>query len=228
MAVTSRRWQLVGLILATLACMACNPLTATYFLFVGMDPKFDPKFKLAGNDKKKPTKVVVLTSTPQLELRPELIGAERELATLFAQILQQGCEKNKESIMIASPTKVQKFKDDHPSWQSLSLEEIGKKLETDFIVELEIREMSLYEAGSQNTFFKGRTAISVTVADVREPGKNPVFSEEYTGEFPRSQGPRLVTDTNPQKFRREFLTRVAAELTWLFTAHPTQDQYNCE
>lgn len=228
MAAPSRRWQLASLLLATLACMACNPITATYFLFVGMDPKFEPDFKLASGDKKKPNKVVILTSTPQLELRPELIGADRELAGLFAQILQQGCEKNKEQILIGSTTKVQKFKDDHPSWQSLSLEEIGKKLDTDYIIELEIRELSLYENGSQNTFFKGRAAVSVTLADVRKPGENPVFSKEYTGEYPRSQGPRLASDTNPQKFRREFMTRVATDLSWFFTAHPTQDQYNCE
>jgi hypothetical protein len=228
MAAPSRRWQLAGLLLTTLACMACNPLTATYFLLVGMDPKFDPAFKLWTGDKKKPDKVVILTSTPQLELRPELIGADRELAGLFAQQLEQNCVKNKEQILVASTSKVQKFKDEHPSWQSLSLEEIGKKLETDYIIELEIRELSLYENGSQNTFFKGRAAISVTVADIRKPGKNPVFSDDYIGEFPKSQGPRLASDTNPQRFRREFMTRVATDLSWLFTAHPTQDQYKCE
>jgi hypothetical protein len=195
MAAPSRRWQLAGLLLTTLACMACNPLTATYFLLVGMDPKFDPAFKLWTGDKKKPDKVVIL---------------------------------NKEQILVASTSKVQKFKDEHPSWQSLSLEEIGKKLDTDYIIELEIRELSLYENGSQNTFFKGRAAISVTVADIRKPGKNPVFSDDYIGEFPKSQGPRLASDTNPQRFRREFMTRVATDLSWLFTAHPTQDQYKCE
>jgi len=199
-----------------------------YFLTVGLDPKFDPDFKLADEDKKKTVKVVILASTPLVEMRPELIGAEKELTGIFAQKLQEGCKTNKENVLIASTSKVQKYKDDHPNWQALDLEEIGKQLDTDFIIDLEVNQLSLFENGSQNTFYRGKTAISVTVADMRKPGENPVFRKEYVTEYPRSQGPLLASDTNMQKFRRDFLSRVAIELTWYFTAHPTQEHYTCE
>lgn len=222
------RWQLAGLLLLTWACMACNPVLLPFFLMGGMDPQFEPEFKLVGEDKKKPVKLVVLCSTPAAELRPELIGADKELAAVFSRKLQEGFNRNKQHIIIASPNKVQKYKDEHPLWATLSLEEIGKQLDTDLIIDLEINHLSLYENGSQNTLFRGKAAISVTVADMRRPGENPVFTKEYVLEYPTSQGPLLASDTNPQKFRRDFLNRIAMELTWYFVTHSTAEHHTCE
>jgi hypothetical protein len=239
MAAFKRHWILAGLILATWMCMACDPLSGLFFL-VAEDPQFEPEFKLTLDDSNpslngahlfkdsKKVKVVILTSTQLAEIRTELLGADRELSTLFTQKLNEGFRRNNENVVLASSSKVQKFKDSHPQWQSLSLEEVGKQLDTDFVVDLEINQLSLYESGSQNTFFRGKASISLTVADMHKLGENPVYSKEFVTEYPKSQGPQLLTDTNPQKFRRDFLARVATELSWIFTAHPTAEQYNCE
>lgn len=227
MAVTSRRWLLAGMLLLSWVLMACNPLAVPYFLMVGTDPKADPEYRLAGDDPKKMVKVVLLVSGP-VELRRELQTADRELTGLFHQKLAEGCLRNKEAnVVIASTSKVQKFKDENPMWQSLSLADLGKRLEADVIIDLEVNDMTLYEQGSGNTLFFGKTAISVTVVDVAKADEGPVFRKEYTTEFPKS-GSRPVTDSNPQQFRRAFLTKVAEELSWLFTAHPTSDGYRCE
>jgi hypothetical protein len=223
----SRRWLLAGMVALSTSLMACNPLTLTYFLLVGMDPKYDAEFKIAGADPKKPVKVVVLTSAP-LELRREVQTADRELAMLFSQKLQEGCQRNKETnVVLASSTLVQKFKDENPGWQSMTLAELGKRLKADYVIDLEINEMTLYEPGSNNTLFLGKTAISVTVVDVHKPDEGAVFTKPYATEYPRS-GSRPVSETNPSQFRRAFLTKVASELSWLFTAHPTADNYSCE
>src|SRR5262245_35609295 len=137
MAALSRRWHLVGLILLCLSVMACNPLTIPYFLFVGPDPKHDADFPLAPEDSRKEVKVLVLTSAPPGALREEVQGSERELSSLFSQALQEGCKQNKEHVTVASPSLVQKFKDDHPNWQSLSLHELGKRLKADYVIDLE-------------------------------------------------------------------------------------------
>ena len=63
--------------------------------------------------------------------------------------------------------------------------------------------------------------------DVHKGDEGQVFKKEFVTEYPRS-GSRMVSDTNPLQFRRAFLTKVANELTWLFTAHPTADGYSCE
>src|SRR5262249_42142150 len=214
MAVLSRRWRIAGLTLLTLACMACNPLAVPYFLMIGPDPKNDPDFKLAANDKRKPVKVVILVSAP-LDIRcGELANVEREFTALFSQKLQEACKLNKENVVVASHSKVQKFKDDHPMWQTLSLEELGKQLDSDYVIDLEINHISLYEPGSQNTLFLGKASISVSVANVNKPGDGPVFRKVIGCEYPRS-GSRSVVDTDPLKFHRDFMTRLATELTWL-------------
>jgi len=227
MAAILRRWRLTALVLFTLSSMACNPLALPYFLFLGPDPKVDPDFKLTSPDKHKPAKVVILASTPHMETRLELSRADSELAALFAQKLQEECKKNKDNVVVATSTKVQKFKDDHPNWRSLSLEELGKLLEADYVIDLEIDQLSLYEPGSQNTLFLGKAAISVTVADVHKAEEGPAFQQQYRREYPRS-GSLPVTDTNPQKFRRDFLTHVACDLTAMFTAFPSSNQHQCE
>lgn len=227
MAAVSRRWRLAGLIAFTLSAMACNPLALPYFLFLGPDPKVDPDFKLTGSDRHKSVKVVILASTAHMETRLELTRADSELAALLAQKLQEECKKNKENVVVATSSKVQKFKDDHPNWRSLSLEELGKLLEADYVIDLEIDQLSLFEQGSQNTLFLGKAAISITVADVHKADEGPAFQKQYTREYPRS-GSLPVSDSNPQKFRRDFLNQVAADVTAMFTAFPSSNQHQCE
>jgi hypothetical protein len=228
MAISPRRKRLAGLIVFTVLCMACNPLAVPYFMFVGTDPKYDPDFKLAAESKNKPVKVVILTSAPlDQRMGGGLANADRDICVMFAQKLQQGAKENRENIIVASTSKVQKFKDDHPMWQSLSLEELGKRLEADYVIDLEVNHLSLYEPGSQNTLFMGQASISVAVANVNKPGEGPVFRKEYTCSYPAS-GSKPVSDTNPLKFRRDFLNRVATDLSWLFTSHPTSEEHNCE
>lgn len=225
MAASRRHWQLAGLIVVTLSCMACNPLLLPYFIN-GFEPKHEPEFKIALEDKKETAKVVVFVSSP-LEVRRELLNADQELLSLFTKALDEGCKTNKQNVQLATPSKVQKFKDDHPNWQSLGLVELGKRLEADFVIDLEIAHLSLYESGSQNTLFMGRAEISVTVAQVDKPDDGPVFKKEYVTEYPRS-GSRPVSDTSPLVFRRAFMTRVANDLAWMFTTHTSTQKYQVE
>jgi hypothetical protein len=228
MKTTSRRGLWAGVIVATLVATAgCDPVTSLYFLCSGMDPKDDPECKLV-RDHKKQTKVVILT-TSALETRPELLGADRELTTLLAQKLQEGFRENKEHVVVISGSKVQRFKDEHPNWKSLRAEDIGKYFDADMVIDLEVGSLTLYEPRSYNQFFRGQAEISIAVTDMSKVGDDPViFKKEYTCEYPRSRGPVPVSDSNPQKFRLEFLTRVATDLSWLFTAHRSDENYPCD
>jgi hypothetical protein len=228
MSVHPRHRLLAGLIVATFMVFGCSPLTMPYFLLMGTDPKYDPDYKLCGDNSKEPTKVVVIVSLPLDSLPSELIGVDRELSTLFARQLQESCKENKENVLIASNTKIQKFKDEHPNWQSMGLVEIGKHFRADKVIDLELNKLGIYEPGSRATLFRGHAEVSVSVVDVHKPGDEPVFRKEYSTDFPRSQGPQPVTDTNLQKFRSEFLTRVATDLTWYFTAHAVSEDYPCQ
>ena len=225
MAALARRWRLAGAIFLTiLATAGCNPLTAPFFLTQWGDPKYEADFKLA--EGKKEIKAVVLTYST-LETRPELLGADRELATLVAQKLVEGAKNNKEKITVVAGSAVQRYKDEHPNWQAMSPEDIGGHFHADYVIELEVDKLTLYEPGSTNLLYRGHAEMSATVHDARKPGTDPVFHKEYTVDFPASR-PIPVTDTNPRKFRLEFLTRVATDISWYFTAHTVGDNFPCD
>jgi hypothetical protein len=228
MAMTRRRWLLAGLTVLSSCTIACNPLTVPYFLLVGVDPKVEPECSL--KDKaidKEELKVVILASTP-LEVRPEFIGVERELVSLLTAKLQAGFKQNKEKVRVASSSWVQRWLEEHPNWKSMELAEVGKQIGGDIIVDLEINRLSMYQEGSSNQLYHGRAEISVTVVDCRQPELEPLFRKEYSSTYPRSRGEIPISDISAQSFRLAFLSRVATDLSWLFTAHPTGDEYHCD
>src|SRR5262249_158792 len=141
---------------------------------------------------------------------------DRELSRMVAMQLQEGFKKNEEKVAIVPISQVEKYKDEHPNWHSMDSEEIGKHFRADYVINLEINSISLYEPGSSNTLYRGRTSISVNVADVHSPSEGPKFSHEYICEYPRARGPVPAGDSNPAQFRQLFLTVVARELSWLF------------
>ncbi|HMC67100.1 MAG TPA: hypothetical protein VKI65_19345 [Gemmataceae bacterium] len=218
-----RRWRLAGLIVAGIATLGCNPVTMSYFLLFGTESKLPPKFHLAPKEKDLQVRVVILASSG-LETRPEFLRVDRELATLVARELQQGCKKNREEVVVVPTSQVEKFKDKNPNWRTLTAAEIGEKLSADYVIDLEINSLSLYEQGSHNTLYHGRAEISVNVTDVHDPDAK-AFTDEYKCEFPRGR-PVPADDSSPQQFRMQFLNRIARDLAWLFTAHPVEEDYH--
>jgi hypothetical protein len=226
MAATPRRWRLTALLILTGLCMGCNPLTVPFFLLLGADPKLDPDFKFTPPEKEKYVKLLILTSSA-LETRPEFLRADQELGGLVAQKLQDGFKQNKEKVLILPAHRVQRFKDEHPNWQALGPDEVAKHFGADYVIDLEIESLSLYEPGSQNTLYRGRAEISVSVIDLHKPDENPVYRKEYSTEYPRAR-PVLVEGSNPQQFRLGFLTRIATDISWLFTAHAVPDDFTVD
>lgn len=225
MAALAQRWRLAGAIfLAVLFTAGCNPLMAPFFLG-GSDPKYDPDFKLAAG--KKEVRVLVLTYCSSLETRPELLGADRELTSLVAQKLVEGAKENKEKLTVVAGSAVQRYTDEHPNWQTMAPEEIGEHFRSDYVIEMEIDKLTLYEPLSNKELYRGQAELSVKVHDVRKPGTDPVFHKEYSVEYPRSR-PVPITDTNPRKFRLDFLTRVATDISWYFTARTVADNFPCD
>jgi hypothetical protein len=217
-----RRWAAL-LVFLGVATAGCNPITMPYFLLYGFDNGV-PAEKPIANDKKE-VKVLILT-TGASEWRPmELVGADRELTGLVARHLSDQCKENKERVSIVSGARWQRFKDEHPNWKSLSSEEIGKYFEADYVLDLEIGALTLFEPGSMNQFYRGHAEISISMLDMSKHGDESPFHKEYECDFPRTRGPVPISDTNPQKFRDEFLNRVARDIAWLFTSHPVEDHF---
>ena len=154
-----------------------------------------------------------------------MVGLDQELGKLVAKKLNESCQANKEKIRIVPPHKVDKFKDDHPGWRSMSATEIGRKFDADFIIDLEVVGMTLYEPGSHNQIFKGRSHVAVALLDLQKVEEGPIYKKEYTTEYPKARGPIPIQDTNLQQFRANFVTKMATDIAWLFTDHKVEDDY---
>ncbi len=221
-----RRWRWAGLILAAILVTAgCNPLTSLYFLMPTGDDGVPPECKLTSDDKEKEVHIVILPSCA-LETRPEFLRVDRELAGLLVQKLMAGFKDKKQKIAFLPLSKVEKFKDEHPNWRALSPAEIGEHFHADYVIDLSIESLSLYEPDSHKMFYRGNTSITVNVIDVHNADEGPIFQKPYTCEYP-AKGPVPVdyANNNPQQFRMQFLTRVATELSWLFVSHPYEDHH---
>jgi hypothetical protein len=227
MAALKRGASLVVLLLAAIPLAGCNLMSLPYFL-LSDEPKQDAQCKLASDDKDKEVRVVIMAFFTDLETRPEFLKIDRELSRMLAMQLQEGFKNNKEKVKVVPISQVEKYKDEHPGWHSGNSEEIGKHFHADYVINLEINSITLYEPGSSNTLYRGRASISVDVVNVHEPSEGPKYQHEYRCEYPRARGPIPAGDSDPAQFRQRFLAVVARELSWLFTAHLVDDDFKVD
>jgi hypothetical protein len=233
MTARTRRWRLAGLVtLGVIVATGCNMLEVPFFLINGPDPMQPPEcMKLTppeGRDKKAKVRVVLLVSVPG-EMRPEFIRVDRDLSELLIRKLNAGFKEDKENIVLLPTSKVEKFKDEHPGWRTMELADIGKQLGADYVIDMEINSISLYEDKSYNQMYRGRAAISTTLVAMHKLDDGPM-RKEYSCTYPTdAKGPVPVgLDMNYQQFRTEFLDYVAKHLAWFFVPHPYSDEISCE
>jgi len=226
MAILMRRLPIAGLVLTCALAAGCNPFLALYYAAVGMDSKLPAEFALVPKDKGVDVRVVILVSSA-LETRPEFLRVDRELGSIMAHLLQKGCKDNRENVTIVPMGQVEKFKDQHPNWKTLDAATIGRYFHADYVIDLEINSLSLYEPGSHNTLYQGRGHISVVVTDMHSLDDGPAYQNEKDFEYPRGR-PIPADNNNPQQFRLLFLNRIATDLAWLFTAHTVESDYHMD
>jgi hypothetical protein len=221
MALMRRRSFLLGLCGAAI-CAGCNFPTAMYFLMPEAREPAEYK-KLASDDKKKEVKVV-LWAYSQLDVRTELIQADRQLTDVLAKQLRTTSEENQEKVTIVSPRKVEEYKNTHPNWKSLDPLEIGRYFKADYVVSLEIDEFSLYAPNAQRMMYQGRIHILVSLADVNNPDES-LSPHEFSDHFPsEARGGIDSLDMPVGMFRQQFLAHVAKQLSFLFVPHQKRDR----
>jgi hypothetical protein len=226
MATLGRRGYLAGLfLLLGVICTGCNVMALPYFILP--EPTIEPKFKLASEDKEREVRVVLLASSNVMETRAEFLRIDRELSQQVGLQMQHAFKENKEKVTVVPTSRVEKFKDENPTWKAMSPKEIGAHFKADYVIDLEIHAISLYEQGSDNMLYMGRASVAVDVVDVHKPAEGFVYQTEYTIEYPR-RGPLPASSNNPAQFRQRLLTRIAKELAWLFTEHPAEDEHRMD
>jgi ribosomal protein S17E len=218
----------LGLLLAALGLtLGCSPAAMSMLLMPWTDDKIPPEFKLANKDKE--VTVAVLATFGTLELRPEIAPADTELAEKFTASLRKRCQENKEKVKVLSPTQVRGLQNKQGGLASLSPTEVGKQLKADYVIALEITSLSLYERNSFRQLYRGNAEISISLFDVNKPeGEHKVFDKPYRTEYPGARGPIDASGSSEGQFRTAFLTKIARDLTKVFTGFPPDERFEMD
>lgn len=223
------RWATAGLGLAlTLGAAAgCSPGTVAYFFLP--ENTIDPAMKrLASDDSKKEVRVAILSySGPDARLG--VPQSEQMLSSALGRALRDGCEANRERLTVINPRKVEEFKSSHPAWHQSDLHEIGRHLKVDYVIYLEIGQLTIQDDRSPgNLLYNGHAHIQVRLVDVNNPDE-ATMHEEYVTNYPSEAHAITVDpDTPPSKFTQMFLGYVAKRMSWYFTAHLPREGYSTE
>jgi hypothetical protein len=220
------RLRILAGVLVVVAGVGCNPLTLPFFLMFGVDSKEEPDFKLAKPEREVTVLILAYTAA---DVQTDQVGVDRQLAVEFTRQLAERCQVNKERVKVIPTHKVEKFKSDHPGWKSMGVTEIGRYFDADYVLDVEIVSLSLYEPGSHKMMFKGNCKIDVAALDLSNSQDGPAWRESMTLQYPTSRGPVPVADdNNTDGFRAMFVKRIATELCWKFTTHLSAERYQCD
>lgn len=209
---TTRRAVLAGG-LAAFAAMGCNPATL-YFLMRG-DDKVKPEIPLPAKEGKKEVTVAILANgSPGLSY--DFAGAERELVALAAQKMMTETREDKHPIRVIEQGKVDKFKTANPNWKTLSGGAVGQQLGVDYVIDLTLTSMGMYQPEYGKEFYQGRATLQVVVYDTATPDK-PLRDYIHNS----MEEPKSTAALSPAGYRRWFIEKVAQEIAYRHIPHVT-------
>jgi hypothetical protein len=211
-------WMRAGLVGLVLAAPGCSLGSLAYFLTP--EQKLPPELcGLASPDRKQQVRVIILASAVDPIARQGCAGVPRDLSERLARQLHELCAANKENILIVAPRKIEEYKSKHSDWATTSPAEIGKEFNADYVINLEINSISMMEKGGFSDLYRGRVEMSITLVDVHHADHTPERAE-LTDVYPDESRPIPTTEYPIQRFRGDFLDRLAKRVAWHFAAHP--------
>lgn len=221
-----QRWRQAALVLVALVgtlTLGCNPATLAFFL--APPPMFPPEFSLTS--KKKDAKVAIMVGFKELETNTDLQFADRELEEVLCRKLIERFKENRSKVEVIPSYKVRDYREKSQNWRTCSPVEIGKELGVDYVIDVSLDKMTLYEKGSRQTLFRGKAEVFVAVTDVNGPEEQgPVWSKYYTPVYPR-RGPEAA-DNSVRIFRTNFIERMGRDLCRYFAAYPSEAKYEID
>jgi hypothetical protein len=203
-----RLWQMAAILALTLAQSGCQAVILLGYLIGGpptTDPDFHQKTKqsLAGK-----TKVVLVYCYAAKELKWDNEAVDYELAKHVAHRL------NNNKIKVIDPDLVYDWLDKNDKWRKTA--EIGKHFKVDYVVHIDIKDYSLFEAHSAN-LYRGRADIIVNVVKMDEDKRdgNVIYTTPVKSFFPT----RSPVDSNVMsfaEFKKHYLSALSDEIGKLF------------
>lgn len=198
---------------AVVCAIGCNPLHTIGFL-THKDVKVPAEAPLEFKDgpkKKKEEVVVALFVSQGSGQSPEFAGAEAVLASEICKKLPELAKENKQKVVVVAPKDVNKFKYENPNWKFMHPTAWGMKLKADFVLDIHLDRMNMFQPGSQNNLYEGRADVTVDMYDVDAGPVEAKHSYVHTFAYPKT-GFRDATAKPVTAFRREFLEQLAIEV----------------
>lgn len=206
-------WQrraILGGLLALLAT-GCTPGALGYLL---SDDKRQPEIPLPAKAGKEVVTVAILASaSPTLGI--DFAGAERELAALIGKRMSDETAKNDVPIKIVEASKVQRLKSaPGRDWRTANPAALGKELGADYVLDLTLTGMSMYQPEYGHEFYQGRASLQVVVYDTDKPD-SPLQDYVHNTMTPE----KSTAAVTPSFFRRTFVSQVATEVAHRHIPH---------
>lgn len=220
--------RLAVALLAMIAGAGCNPILLLGHIFNNDDRKLtaDCPLKPQPKREKEEVRVVVLTSCPPNE-STEMVGIDRLLAAEFIPMLERRCIENKEKVLVLKSKPIEDFKKENPNWRSMKPYDIGKRFNADYVIDIEVLSISIFEPNSHRQLMRGRAQVAVAAFDMSKPLPDPIYNTEFNELYP---GPAEVSvnDVPYSTFRQNFVKHLAAKLVIKFSAHSSRDKVNLD
>lgn len=208
------RWakRAVWFTFAAVFTLGCNPLST--LSFINGEPIKEAEYPLVfkeGPKKGKDVMVAVFVSSAP-GVAPTFAGSEAALASNISKKLPEMAKDIKPKLLVYEPALVNKFKMNNPTWkQGMHPSEWGRKLGVDFVFDIQLDKMSLYQPGSLNAIYEGQADVNVDVYDVDAGPMEPKYSYIHAFKYPRT-GYFDASTIPVNRFKQDFLEHLAAEI----------------
>lgn len=155
-------------------------------------------------------KRVAVVCRPMIELQYNTSSASEEIARQLGRLLRANVKK----IEMVDAQRVAEWTDEH-AWEEYS--EIGKALEADIVVGVDLEQFSLYQG---QTLYQGKARARVTAHDV---ATGELLFERMMPQsvYPPNAG-IPTTERLEDEFRREFIAVFADQVGRYFYDHDTR------
>ena len=219
-----RRGVLTALL--TIFGFGCGP-SLLWFLNRGdefRDPK--PECKLAPKEGKKTVTVAVVVSAPNSILGDQsMVGIDRDLETKIAGKLVELSTYSKETVItVVDSSKVDRLRLEDPNlWNTASLSDIAKKLGADYLLDVTLSSISLYDKQTGREICRGKATVEVAVYDAVGKGK-PVAQYPHSSEAPLRDTSALPVHL----YRNKFLDSLAMEIAMKHVRYKAELERNLQ
>jgi hypothetical protein len=197
--------------------IGCNPISTLGFIFrdeqkvkatIPLKPHLDAKGEVLED-----VKVVLLCTIPGGGSL-DFAGADRELISLVSQRFPMMLAANgvKDNIKVVPTVQVDKFKASHPQWKALNPSVMGRQMGVDYVIDITIGGLQIYEPGSNKQIYQGKAEVNVDVYDCTKKSGEPL-NHVFQISYPHGMGMgRDASAVSVARFKQELMYEIADKI----------------